>query len=176
MRTAILGLALVISGCNSIKVANMMRPDSLATVQAYRVFGMAELVDGADPQIYGDGNDAAVQAAIKDALTGKGMTFADDNEDFEIAWHVAITTKMGEPEMHTHYQEYGDGGINWTTSEFSAEFRIGTLVIDVFDSSSNEHVWRGTAEGQINALLTTEERHKRLAKAVGMVLEQFPPQ
>ena len=56
------------------------------------------------------------------------------------------------------------------------EYDEGTLIIDIVDAGSNELVWRGAAQGEVNLAASPQEREQRAQDAVQRILEDFPPQ
>jgi hypothetical protein len=51
----------------------------------------------------------------------------------------------------------------------------GTLLIDVIDGASQKLVWRGTAAGDVDQGLTSEQRDERTKAIVQRILSHFPP-
>ena len=49
----------------------------------------------------------------------------------------------------------------------------GTLIIDIFDQKSNEHVFRSIAQAEVHKNLKTEERVTRLNATVDVMLEKI---
>jgi Domain of unknown function (DUF4136) len=50
---------------------------------------------------------------------------------------------------------------------------IGTLVVDIYDSSSKHLVWRGMAHDQLSD--KPEKNTQKLQKAVDKLFDKFPP-
>ena len=50
---------------------------------------------------------------------------------------------------------------------------VGTLVVDIYDTSSQHLVWRGLANDQLSD--KPEKDIKKLEKAVDKMFEKFPP-
>jgi hypothetical protein len=51
---------------------------------------------------------------------------------------------------------------------------VGTLQIDIFDSSTKELIWRGSATDTLSDKPDTNE--KKLEKSVGDMFKKFPPE
>jgi hypothetical protein len=65
-------------------------------------------------------------------------------------------------------------GVTGATSTQVVSYTLGTLVIDLFDASTRELVWRGSAETEIDETSEPEQRQARGEDAVRRILEQFP--
>jgi hypothetical protein len=50
---------------------------------------------------------------------------------------------------------------------------VGTLVIDIYDSSTHHLLWRGLAHDQLSD--KPEKNTKKVEKAVSKLFEHFPP-
>jgi hypothetical protein len=50
---------------------------------------------------------------------------------------------------------------------------VGTLVIDIYDSSSKQLIWRGEAHDQLSG--KPEKNTQKLEKAVDKMFDKFPP-
>jgi hypothetical protein len=61
------------------------------------------------------------------------------------------------------------------TTTYVRQYEEGTLVLDIVNAKSNQLMWRGSAQAEINRQLKPEEREKRLQEAIGKILAQFPP-
>ena len=54
-----------------------------------------------------------------------------------------------------------------------SEYRVGTLVVDMFDAKTKNLVFRGTAEDEISD--NAEKNAKKLEKASAKMFKTFPP-
>lgn len=80
------------------------------------------------------------------------------------------------------YPGYGSGyyhsagGYGYAGRPAWAGLEAGTVVVDVFDASRNELVWRGWAEGALLELPGAEELDAYVDEIVGEVMKGFPPE
>jgi hypothetical protein len=49
------------------------------------------------------------------------------------------------------------------------------LLIDIIDGASQKLVWRGSAAGEVDPGLTSQQRDERTKTIVQNILAQFPP-
>jgi hypothetical protein len=85
--------------------------------------------------------------------------------------------------LNTYYDGFG-GGWGWrrfgggmggfgdatTTTE---NYKIGTLVIDLFDANSKDLIWRGSASDTLSD--KSAKNIKNLDKGVQKMFDRFPP-
>ncbi|MGH2479552.1 MAG: DUF4136 domain-containing protein, partial [Ktedonobacteraceae bacterium] len=53
-------------------------------------------------------------------------------------------------------------------------YKVGTLVVDMFDTNTKKLIWRGSASDTLSG--KPEKDEKRLEKAVSKMFEHFPHQ
>jgi hypothetical protein len=54
-------------------------------------------------------------------------------------------------------------------------YLTGSLLIDIIDAGSQKLVWRGTANGEVDPGLTSQQRDERTKAIVQKILSSFPP-
>jgi len=117
-----------------------------------------------------------ITTAINSELTGKGWSQAPSGGDVSIAAYGGTRT---EQSLETWYSGFGGGwrwrgfgdGIATTTVE---NIPVGTLQIDIFDSSTKELIWRGSATDTLSD--KPEKNEKKLEKSIGDMFKKFPPE
>ena len=65
---------------------------------------------------------------------------------------------------------WGGFGETQTTVE---NYRVGTLVLDLYDAKNKQLIWRGTSSDTLSN--KPEKNEKNLDKAVDKMLKDFPP-
>jgi hypothetical protein len=112
------------------------------------------------------------------ALTEKGWSAAasPDASDVVVMLHGSSQTKH---DLNTFYS--GMGGYGWrgwgggmgTATTSVSDYRVGTLVLDIFDAKTKSLVFRGTASGELSD--KPEKNQKKLNKVFEKMLKNFPP-
>jgi hypothetical protein len=100
--------------------------------------------------------DGRVKAAIIKELTEGGLTQTDTNPDLHVTYHyssqdqtVYNTTNMGMGMgMGMGWGGWGGMGASTTTT---SSFTEGTLVLDAYESTEKNMVWRGTGTVTVKA-------------------------
>jgi hypothetical protein len=119
-----------------------------------------------------------IKSAVNASLGAKGWTMVDSGGDISI---VAMEITKNQQTLNTFYDGFG-GGWGWrrfggggfgeatTTTE---TYKVGTLVVDLFDTKTKELVWRGNASDTLSN--NSNKNIKNLDKDVEKMFKQFPP-
>jgi hypothetical protein len=119
-----------------------------------------------------------IKSAVNSALTAKGWTEVPSSGDAAV---FAIETTKEQQTLNTFYDNFG-GGWGWrggfggfgdatTTTE---TYKVGTLVIDIFDAGTKKLIWRGSSSDTLSD--KADKNIKNLDKGVNKLFEHFPPQ
>jgi len=119
-----------------------------------------------------------IKAAVNAALTAKGWTQVDSGGDVCI---MAVEITRNQQTLNTFYDGFG-GGWGWrrfggggfgeatTTTE---TYKVGTVVVDLFDHKTKQLVWRGSASDTLSN--NSDKNIKKLDKGVEKMFKKFPP-
>lgn len=118
--------------------------------------------------------------AVDSALTAKGWTKVESGEDVGI---VALGTTKNQQDINTFYSGFGPGwgygyrgwggmGMGTATTTVS-NYKVGTLIVDLFDGKTKQIMWRGTATDTIEG--SPDKNQKKLNNAVQTLFKDFPP-
>jgi hypothetical protein len=128
------------------------------------------------------GNDLSqrrVLEQIDQDLTAKGLKKVDEAQaNLHVVIHGATQTKHNATTFYSgmgggYGYRYGGFGGTGTASTMVSEYRVGTLVVDMFDAKSKNLVFRGTAEDELSD--KPEKNAKNLKEASKEMFEKFPP-
>jgi Domain of unknown function (DUF4136) len=121
-------------------------------------------------------SERRVLAEIDEAIAGKGWKKVDEGKaDILVALHGATQTKHSANTFYSGMGGYGYRGFGGTgtASTVVSEYRVGTLVVDMFDAKSKNLVFRGTAEDELSD--NPDKNAKKLDKASSKMFKNFPP-
>ena len=119
-----------------------------------------------------------IKAAVNAALAAKGWTQVDTGGDVSI---IAVETTRDQQTLNTFYDGFG-GGWGWrrfggggfgeatTTTE---TYKVGTLVVDLFDTKTKQLIWRGTSTDTLSN--NSNKNIKNLDKGAEKMFKKFPP-
>ena len=166
--TTLAGLLLTASAAFAIKVKTDY--DHGASFKNYRTYSWTSVKTA--NSIW----DGRVKDAVNSALTAKGLTEVPSGGDIAVA---AVGSTRNQQELQTLYDGMG-GGWRWrglggfgqstTTVE---NYKVGTLVVDLYDANSKKLVWRGSASDTLSD--KADKNAKNLDKGVQTMFQHFPP-
>jgi hypothetical protein len=119
-----------------------------------------------------------IKTAVNAALGAKGWTQVDSGGDVSI---VAVEITQNQQTLNTFYNGFG-GGWGWrrfggggfgeatTTTE---TYKVGTVIVDLFDTKTKQLIWRGAASDTLSN--NSDKNIKNLDKGVEKMFKNFPP-
>src|ERR1700738_2645093 len=88
-------------------------------------------------------------------------------------WDARIKNAVDAELEAKGWAQGGGGGVgDPTTTE--QDYKVGALVIDLYDAKTKQLIWRGSAQDTLSDKATQNE--KNLAKAVAKMFKAFPPE
>ncbi len=116
-------------------------------------------------------------AAITAQLQARGMSAADPG-DVEVFTHVKLSTEQRVDVTSYGYGGYagwgGWGGGFGTSSVMVTDIPMGTLMVDIVDTRTNQLIWRGIVSDTLSTNPTPEKSEKRINKAVSKLFYKYP--
>jgi hypothetical protein len=169
------GVALAVAGgawAQDVKVDY----DKAANFGAIKTFSV-KLANSWGNQI----GEKRVTDEITQALTEKGWKVAPEGQaDAQVVLHGATETKRS---LNTFYSGGGMGGYGYrgwggmggmgTATTTESQYTVGTLVVDIFDKTGKNLLWRGVAQDELSD--KTDKNVKKLGKASDKLFKDFPP-
>jgi len=120
--------------------------------------------------------DDRVKDAVNSALTAKGLTQVASGGDIAV---TAMESTRNQQTLQTFYDGMG-GGWRWRgfggfgdSTTTVQNYKVGTLVVDLFDGNSKKLVWRGSASDTLSD--KADKNAKNLDKGVQKMFQHFPP-
>ena len=119
-----------------------------------------------------------IKSAVNAALAAKGWTQVDSGGDVSI---VAMEITREQQTLNTFYDGFG-GGWGWrrfggggfgeatTTTD---TYKVGTLVVDLFDTKTKKLLWRGTSTDTLSN--NSNKNINNLDKGAAKMFKKFPP-
>lgn len=119
-----------------------------------------------------------IKSAVNSALASKGWAQVESGGDVSV---VAIEMTRNQQTLNTFYDGFG-GGWGWrrfggggfgeatTTTE---TYKVGTLVVDLFDAKSKQLAWRGSSSDTLST--NSDKNIRNLDKGVEKMFKKFPP-
>lgn len=119
-----------------------------------------------------------IKTAVNAALAAKGWTLVESGGDVSI---LAMEITHHQQTLNTFYEGFGGG---WGWRRFGAggfgeattttdTYKVGTLVVDLFDSKTKQLIWRGSSSDTLSN--NSNKNIKNLDKSVEKMFKNFPP-
>ena len=116
--------------------------------------------------------DAQIKQAVDSQLASKGLTkILDYKADLNIGYQIAV-------DKEKQLNAFGmGGGIRWggMGTATSSTISVGTLVLDMYDPTTKQLVWTGTATKTLDPSSNQQKNQQRLDKAMAKLLKNYPP-
>ena len=119
-----------------------------------------------------------IKSAVNAALAAKGWTQVDSGGDVSI---IAIEMTRDQQTLNTFYdgfgggwgwRRFGGGGFGEATTTTNT-YKVGTVIVDLFDSKTKQLVWRGNSSDTLSN--NSDRNIKNLDKGVQKMFKNFPP-
>jgi hypothetical protein len=115
-----------------------------------------------------------IKSAVDSALTAKGWKQVPSDGNISLVATEVTTTQQT---LNTYYNNFGGGrrfGGGFAESTTTPQvYKVGTLVVDMFDAQTKKLVWRGSASDALSN--KSDKNIKNLDKGVQKMLKNFPP-
>ncbi|MFK5891408.1 MAG: DUF4136 domain-containing protein [Flavobacteriaceae bacterium] len=166
-------LLFTIFSCKSVKITSDY--NRKIDFSKFKTFAFFE--KGIDKVDLSDQDKQLILNAIEDELMAKGMTKSNHPDIL-----VNIFTKSKEEINHYDrnnyldvwtYQHYGLG--NGPTYNNVSTAIVGTLFIDIIDTSKKKLAWQGVGVGFLNFVDSKEKKDKLFKEFATEIMKKYPP-
>lgn len=116
--------------------------------------------------------DQRVKDSIDKQLAAKGWTQVPSGGDVTL---VAVEKTSVHQQYDTFYNGFGGwrwGGMEEATTTVD-KYKVGTLILSMFDGSSRQLIWRGASSSYLSG--SPQKNTKNLYKDVAKMFKNFPP-
>ena len=177
------GMIFLLASCSSsVKIHTDY--DRSVDFSKYRSFEYYGWADGSD-KILNDLDKKRIQNAFADELYKRGMGYVAKDGDMVIALYIvteektqttATTTGMGGGYGgYGGYYGYGPGygyGTGYSSTYVNTyEYKVGTLIISVYDKAKEELIWESSGVGEIS---DPGKREKSIPYVVAKIMKDYP--
>jgi hypothetical protein len=165
-------LAVVTTACGySIKTATDY--DHSVSFSNYHSFFIMKGNSSGNPLL-----DQRAAADVKSALTSKGWIEVPEGQgEAAVVVHAATKTK------HTYQTLYDGWGGGWRNrwgggfgggaTTFVEDYKVGTVIVDIFDAKTKQAIWHGTASDALSN--NAKSNAQATQQAIDKMFGTFPP-
>jgi hypothetical protein len=183
-------IVLFLSSCNPWKFVGEY--DHNVDFAQYKTFGLLNW-DVTNDKVVRPETKKYILMAIKDQLEQRGYTYQENGADLMVSVFVLIQEETSYSAYANHYAGYtgygsvavgvgvGSGGAgvaaygygmpNYPYTVVNHDYNVGTMIVDLLDSSKKRQVWQGVASGRLAREQVSE---KSVNKDMGRLFAKFP--
>jgi Domain of unknown function (DUF4136) len=119
-----------------------------------------------------------IRAAVNAALAARGWTQVESGGDVSV---MAIEMTGNQQTLNTFcdgfgggwgWKRFGTGGFGEATTT-TETYKVGTVVVDLFESKTKQLIWRGAASDTLSN--SSDKNINSLDKGVEKMFKNFPP-
>ena len=116
--------------------------------------------------------DQRATADVESALTSKGWIEVPEGEgQTAVVIHAATRTKHTDEAFYAGWGGWRWGGFGDTTT-FVGDYKVGTLVVDIFDANTKRAIWHGFASDALSD--SAKSNAQATEEAVDKLFRNFP--
>lgn len=165
--------ALLLAACSGISTSSDYDPSV-----DFTSFATYDWIDTEGDDIDNISN-SRIRNAVDDALAARGLRKDVTNPDLAVGYQVTTAERRSYNTVNTGW----GGGYYWggwgmgmgTSTTYENTWEEGSLIVGLFDVSSKNLVWTGTATAALDPSRSPEERQKLVDDAVAKMMKDFPP-
>ena len=190
-RIALLGLALLLSACETMQVTNDYNPSvDFAKFQTWAWKDPALQYQPNSLMLKSDLTEQRIMQAVSSGLDQRGLRPAATGSKPDLLVQTYLIVANRQEQIVTNYGYGGPWGGPWGYAGGPWEgywgapmynetrnvvYQVGTLQIDLIDAKDGKLVWRGSAEKIVDNSPTPAERNAAIHDAVNKILANYPP-
>lgn len=173
-----MSLAILLASCSSVTVLSDTKEETdFSKFKTYSFLGWQAHSD----QELDDEDKEILYDAFNKEFAARGMSYVPSGGDVDISLFIVFNKKTGvsrynkySGSAHGAYDLYDTGwGYGFTNTRYSQRsYRVGTLIMDVFDGRNKKQVWQGTVQSKVNENRGT--RKSSIPKKVGLLMNKYP--
>lgn len=164
--------------CSSVKVVTDQ--DKSVDFTAYKTYSFLGWQDESDANL-SEFDKKRIRDAFMQEFTSRNLNYVEENGDMAVSLFIVLNPKTSTT-AYTNY--YGTGGYGYrrygggwgyghaTTTYAENDYIEGTLVMDVFDTSTKDQIWQGVAKGTVTE--NPDKREKSIPKSISALMKKFP--
>ena len=124
--------------------------------------------------------DQAIKRAVDEQLSQKGLTQVEKDGYLKISYHAILREEKAVDlsGFGTGIGPLGGGLGPWSNGTVTGQtstIPVGTLVIDLYDPTRNQLVWRGDVTKTLDINKSPDKNYRALQKAMSKLFKNYPP-
>lgn len=171
-------LLLTFFSCSSVKVVTDQ--DKTVDFSKYETYSFLGWKDESDANL-NDFDKKRIREAFLKEFQSRNLSYVEEDGDMAVSLFIVLNPKTSVTAYSNYYGSGGYGyrryGGGWgyghaTTTYTENDYIEGTLVMDVFDTSTKEQIWQGVARGTVTE--NPDKRETSIPKGISALMKKFP--
>ncbi len=177
-------VSLILSSCNSLKVTNHW--DHNINFKNYKSFSFYPW-DKHNDEIVNEWDKNTILQSVKKEMTHRGYVYKKSGGDLIISIFVIVENKTSYQAYTNHYSFYGGGwgyySPGWafgygygpgysSTTLHKVNYKLGTIIFDMFRASDKKLIWQGIGSGEVDN--NFDKQDVKLPRAISHIFRRFP--
>ena len=157
--------------------------DKEADFSKYKTYTFAGWQENSD-KILNEFDKKRILDALRSEFSNKGMEVVESDGDAIITLFIVVNQKTST----TAYTDFNGGmgyGGRWgwgyggmgmgsaTTTYTESDYKEGTLVVDMYDSTEKQLIWQGVITSTVTE--NPKKREKTIPKKIRKLMKKYPP-
>ncbi len=175
---------LLLSSCSSTKFTS--DKDGSVDFTKFKTLSYYGWSEGSD-KVLNRFEKERIENAFAEEFLKRGIKIIERDGDIIVSLYIVVDKKTGATAYSNHYGGggpygyyggYGYGaGWGWgmgysSTSYQEYDYLVGTLVCDVFDSSTKKLIWQGVVSGEIDD--NPKSRERNIPRVIRELMKRYP--
>jgi hypothetical protein len=174
----LLVLSMIIGSCSPVTVITDM--DQEVDFTRYKTYHFLGWQDDSD-RILSDFDKKRIHDAFVSEFKARGMELVEEGGDMAVSLFLVVEQKTSTTAYTDYYGSHygfyhrypGGWGYGYANTTYSEnDYLEGTLVVDAFDSETNNQVWQGIVRSTVNE--NPQTRDKTIPKKIATLMKKFP--
>lgn len=177
---AIIIACLVISACADLVIRTDYQPGTdYSLLKSYAWLPDIPLKTG-NPALDSSLMNNRIRNALERSMYVHGFHRVEpDQADVYLAYYLTLESRIESfPTRITYYGHHRHGksfGYSYGYRNEIQEYQYNTLYIDLISPTSEQTLWRGSAESLLQDYTTPEQREQRINEVVARIMQEYPP-
>lgn len=176
--------AITITSCSTIKITSDRDGDvDFSKFSTLSYYGWQEESD----KILNQFDKTRIEQAFAEEFKNRGVSVVEKEGDIIVSLYIVVDQKTGTTAYTNHYGAggpygyyggfgYGAGwgwGMGYSTTSYQEyDYKVGTLVCDVFDYKTKKLIWQGVVSGEIDD--NPKNRERNIPRVVKELMKRYP--
>ena len=161
-----IGAALLVGACSGISTTTDYDP--AVDFSGFSTYDWVDSEGGID-----NITSSRIRQSVDGLMAAKGFSQSSSNPDLAVSYQVSSAERRSFNTVNAGWGGWGMGMGTSTTTE--NVWQEGSLILGIFDTSSKNLVWTGTATADIDGSRSPADRQELIDSAVAKMMGDFPP-